>query len=122
MAEHNELGKKGEEMALGYLRKNGYRIRDTNWRFGKNEIDIIADKNNFLVIVEVKTKKSNYFSEPEASVTKKKQGFMIRAANAYIKWNNINLETRFDIIAIIINQDQHEINHIHDAFYPTLYK
>lgn len=122
MAEHNDLGKKGEEMALGYLRKNGYRIRDTNWRFGKNEIDIIADKNNFLVIVEVKTKKSNYFSEPEASVTKKKQGFLIRAANAYIKWNNINLETRFDIIAIIINQDQHKINHIHDAFYPTLYK
>jgi putative endonuclease len=65
MAEHNELGEKGEELARNFLRKKGYKIIERNWRFGKDEIDIIAIDNDYLVIVEVKTRRSNYFAEPE---------------------------------------------------------
>ncbi|MCD4746349.1 MAG: YraN family protein [Bacteroidales bacterium] len=120
MAEHIETGKKGEEIALGFLKKKGYKIIATNWRFGKDEIDIITIDNDCLVIVEVKTRRSNYFGEPEIAVTKKKQKFLIRAANAYIIQKDIDIETRFDIISIIIKTEKYTINHIEDAFYPTL--
>lgn len=120
MAKHNELGKKGEEIARNYLYKKGYKILATNWRYKKDEIDIIAKDGNFLVIVEVKTRSSNYFGEPELAVTKKKQIFLIRAAERYINLNNINTETRFDVISIIITPKKNIIKHIDDAFYPTL--
>jgi putative endonuclease len=109
MAEHNELGEKGEELARNFLRKKGYKIIETNWRFGKD-----------LVIVEVKTRRSNYFCEPEFAVNKKKQSFLIRAAHAYIIRKDIDLETRFDIVSIIITSQKTHINHIDFAFYPTL--
>jgi putative endonuclease len=120
MAEHNELGKKGEEIALQHLIKNQYTILETNWRFGKDEIDIIAKLNEILVIVEVKTRSSNYLIEPELAVTKKKQRFLIRAANAYIDKKDLELETQFDIISIVVFPDRNELQHIDDAFYPTL--
>ena len=120
MADHNELGKKGEELAQNYLRKKDYQIVKTNWRFGKNEIDIIAIDDKTLIIAEVKTRRNRFFGEPEVFVTKTKQRFLIKAANAYIMQNNIDLETRFDIVAIVINQDMTEIHHIKNAFYPTL--
>jgi|AntAceMinimDraft_17_1070374.scaffolds.fasta_scaffold05839_6 putative endonuclease len=120
MSEHNELGKKGEEIAREYLQKKRYKIIANNWRFGKDEIDIIATKNNFLIIVEVKTRRTNYFGEPETAVTQKKQKFLIRATQAYIKQNNVNTETRFDIIAITVVSGKYRINHIKDAFYPTI--
>ena len=120
MAEHIELGEKGEELARKYLREKGYKIIKTNWRFGKDEIDIIAIDNDYLVIVEVKTRTSTYFAEPEFAVNKKKQRFLIRAAHAYIIKNDIDLETRFDIISIVITSQKTHINHIDHAFYPTL--
>jgi putative endonuclease len=80
MAEHNELGKQGEEIAQQHLSDKGYKILQCNWRFGSEEIDIIARKDNILVIVEVKTRQTNFFGEPEESVTKKKQKFLVRAA------------------------------------------
>ncbi len=120
MAEHNELGEKGEELARNFLRKKGYKIIETNWRFGKDEIDIIAIDNDYLVIVEVKTRSSNYFVEPEFAVNKKKQSFLIRAAHAYIIKKDIDLEARFDIVSIIITSQKTHINHIDFAFYPTL--
>jgi len=121
MAEHNELGKKGEELAVAYLRKLGYVIQETNFRAGRNEIDIIARDRDTLVIVEVKSRRSNYFAEPEYAVTLDKQRALIRAANSYIFRKNIQIETRFDIIAIILNNyEEAQINHLKDAFYPTL--
>ena len=72
MAEHNELGKIGEQLAIDYLLKNGYKIRERNYRYLKAEVDIIALKENTLVAVEVKTRTSNYFGNPEDFVTKKK--------------------------------------------------
>lgn len=120
MAEHNELGETGEKVALDFLKKKGYKILETNWRFGKDEIDIIVTDKEYLVIVEVKTRTTNYFGEPESFVNKAKQRFLIRAAQAYIIRHDIDLETRFDIISIIISMNQHEIKHLEDAFYPTL--
>lgn len=120
MSEANELGKKGEEIATQYLLKQGYIILDVNWRAGRNEIDLIAKDKEFLVIIEVKSRSSSMFTEPEEAVTRDKQQALIRAANAYIFRNNINLETRFDIISIIHNQNETRINHLKDAFYPRL--
>ena len=120
MAHHNDLGSKGEELAKNYFCKNNYKIKATNWRFGKNEIDIIATKENTLVIAEVKTRSTRFYGDPEVFVTKTKQRFLIKAAHAYIMQNNIDLDTRFDIIAVVINQNEIKIHHIEDAFYPTL--
>ncbi|NTW32576.1 MAG: endonuclease [Bacteroidetes bacterium] len=121
MAEHNELGKKGEEMAKEYLIQKGYKILETNWRQGSYEIDIIASFKSFLVIAEVKTRCSNAFGEPEEFVNKQKQKFLIKAAGMYISRNNIVEEVRFDIISILTSGNNWKINHIEDAFYPTLY-
>jgi putative endonuclease len=120
VAAHNELGKQGEEIALKYLRGKGYHIRETNWRSGKNEIDIIAQDGKYLVIVEVKSRRSKYAGEPEVAVDRKKQKLLIRAANIYILRKNVRCETRFDIISIIITDEESVIHHIKDAFYPTL--
>jgi putative endonuclease len=121
MAEHNDLGKEGEDIAEKFLRNQQFQILERNWRFGKDEIDIIAQDGNFLVIVEVKTRRTNYFGEPEESVTREKQKFLIRAANAYILKKNIELETRFDIVSVLFSGNNHEVKQIKDAFYPTIY-
>lgn len=120
MAEHNDLGRLGEEIALKHLRDKGFTIRETNWRFGKDEIDIIAEKDKYLVIVEVKTRRSAVFGEPEVFVNTNKQRFLIRATQAYIEKFNIDLEARFDIISIILNNTTKRVHHIEDAFYPVL--
>jgi len=120
MSEHNELGKQGEEIATKYLLKLGYKVLDVNWRAGRNEIDIIAKDKDFLVIIEVKSRGSDTFMEPEEAVTREKQQSLIRAANAYIFRKNIMLETRFDIISIIHNKNETRVNHLKDAFYPRL--
>lgn len=120
MAEHNELGKQGENLAVDFLIKNGFEIIERNWRFIKDEIDIIAETEQYLVFVEVKTRSNIIFGEPDEAVTKKKQKFLIRAANEFIAQNNFTKEARFDIISVILSGQQVKINHIADAFYPTL--
>ncbi len=120
MADFHELGKSGEEIAAGFLKQKGYLVLETNWRKGPLEIDIIARKDDMLVVAEVKTRSTNYFGEPEEFVTRSKQKNLIRAANSYILEKNLDLETRFDIISILIKGGQQKIYHIEDAFYPTL--
>lgn len=120
MAEHNETGKTGEELAVKYLEEKGYEILETNWRFKNLEADIIAQKKNILVIAEVKTRRTNYFGEPEEFVDKKKQKNLVKAANAYIELKGIDIEVRFDIISVLMKGEQVFIHQIEDAFYPTL--
>ena len=120
MAEHNEKGKQGEEIAVKFLKNKGYKILETNWRLGKNEIDIIAMDGKFIVIAEVKTRQSNHFGEPEIAVTREKQKALIRAANAYVRMKKLDFEVRFDIISIILAKNTEQIHHIEDAFYPLL--
>lgn len=121
MAQHNELGKKGEELASQYLQKKSYKILERNWRYEKDEIDIIATDGLFLVIVEVKTRSTDFYGQPEEAVTRQKERFIIRATEEYIIQKDINLEVRYDIISIIIKNGKEAINHIEDAFYPTLF-
>lgn len=116
MAEHNETGKQGELLAVNALKDKGFEILETNWRFKNLEADIIAQKEDCLVIVEVKTRQSNYFGEPETFVNKQKQTNLIKTANAYVQQNKLEVEVRFDIISIIIGKQKHQINHIEDAF------
>jgi len=120
MSEIHETGKKGEELARGFLENLGYKVLETNWRSGKHELDIICMDKGVLVIVEVKTRRSNVFGEPETAVTKDKQKALIRAANSYIFRKQMNCETRFDIVSVLISPKGQEIHHIIDAFYPTL--
>jgi len=120
MAEHNEFGKKGEEIAAEYLQKKGYKILETNWSSGKNEIDIIAREGKYIVVVEVKARHSNFAGEPETAVTRDKQKALFGAANDYVRIMNIDEEVRFDIISILVVKGKEQINHIEDAFYPTL--
>jgi len=120
MAQHNELGKKGEEIATRYLAKNGFKILERNWRYRKGEVDVICSKEEFIVFVEVKTRSTGFFGQPEEAVNKKKQRFLILAADAYVNQKDILLEVRYDIISIIIHQKKQTIRHIQDAFYPTL--
>jgi putative endonuclease len=120
MPNNTQKGNLGEEIALAHLLKHGYTILDKNWRFKHLEIDIIASINNTLVIIEVKLRANDFFGNPEEFVTKSKQKNLLKAADFYIKENNINWETRFDVIAIIENPNKLSVNHIVDAFYPTL--
>ena len=118
MAEHNDFGKLGEELAVDYLTGKGYEILERNWRNIHKEIDIIAKDGKFLVIVEVKTRQTDEYGEPDIAVTRKKQRMLIAAANAYITRNKLDVETRFDIISIILKDSEPVIEHIEDAFLP----
>lgn len=113
-----ELGQHGEQLAVNQLIKDGYSIKDRNYRFGKLEIDIIAVKAQQLCIVEVKTRVTGQIGEPYKAVTRTKQRQLIRAANAYIQSKNIHLDCRFDVFSIIINSYHTKIDHIENAFSP----
>ena len=117
MAEHNELGKFGEELAVEFLQKNGYKILETNWTFQKAEIDIIAQKENILAVVEVKTRSSIEFGLPQDFVKPKKIQLLVKAVNEYVISNDLDVEVRFDIIAIHKEDKNYMIEHITDAFY-----
>ncbi|NEW79514.1 MAG: YraN family protein [Gelidibacter sp.] len=117
MAKHNELGALGEELAVEELEKNGYEIMERNWRYKKAEIDIIARKNDVLAIVEVKTRSSDYFGDPQDFVNSKKIKMLVEAVNEYVVSKDLEVEVRFDIIAIIINENKLTIEHLEDAFY-----
>lgn len=119
MAAHNDLGIQGESLAKQHLINSGYSILEENWRFGKEEIDIIAQIGSELVIVEVKTRTSDFFGEPHLFVSKAKQRHLIRAAAAYIDKHNIDLETRFDVVGVILNKAGHTIDHMESAYQPS---
>ena len=121
MADHNILGKKGEELAKQFLLEKEYKIRHLNWRHKKTEIDIVAETNNLLVVVEVKTRTNDYFENPKDAVTFKKQRNIVDTTEAYIEIFNIDLEVRFDIISITFENGQEKIDHVQDAFQPGLY-
>lgn len=117
MGKHNEFGQEGELLAIDFLIKRGYRIRHRNYRYLKAEIDIIAQKNGILAIVEVKSRSSLFFENIAETVTKKKIKLLISATNQYVKANNLEIEVRFDIITVFKNNGAFELEHIENAFY-----
>ncbi|MCW3160707.1 YraN family protein [Chryseobacterium oryctis] len=117
MATHNDFGKKAEDLAVEFLIKNGYKILIRNYRFQKAEIDIIAEKENQIIIIEVKARSTDVFMLPQEAVTKSKIKLIISAANHYLEEFNKDKEVRFDIISVLPDQKGNlNIEHIEDAF------
>lgn len=116
MADHNDLGEKGEEQARLYLIEKGYKIRETKWHAGSLELDIVAEKDNVLVIVEVKTRSGAFADNPEQYVDNRKIRNIVNAAERYIMRYDWNGDTRFDVIAVVIDGARATIEHIEDAF------
>ena len=117
MAEHNELGKLGEELAVEFLQKEGYEVLEKNWVFQKAEIDIIAQKENILAIIEVKTRSSLDFGLPQDFVKPKKIQQQVKAVNEYVISKDLDFEVRFDIIAVHKEDKSYAIEHLTDAFF-----
>jgi len=117
MANHNELGKKGEQLAVDFLLKNGYEILERNYRFQKAEIDIIAKKKEVLAVIEVKTRSTADFGNPQDFVKPKQIQRLVKAMDEYVTSNDLDVEVRFDIIAIIKENKGFKIEHLEDAFY-----
>ena len=117
MAQHNELGKKGEQLAVDFLLKNNYTIIERNYRFDKAEVDIIAQKAEILAIVEVKTRSTTDFGNPQDFVKPKQIKNLVKAVDEYVNVNDLDVEVRFDIIAIVKQNKGFKIEHLENAFY-----
>ena len=119
MAQHLDLGRKGESLAKTFLEEQGYEILDENWTHRKCEIDLVAFKNGVIIFAEVKTRTGNSFGEPEDFVDARKQKLLVEAADEYIYLMDHQGEVRFDIISILFdNQANYTLKHIEDAFWP----
>lgn len=116
MARHNELGKEGEEMAVAHLLRTGYKIVARNFMYQKAEVDIIARKDNILAVVEVKTRSTPDFGNPQDFLKKKQINQLVKAIDYFVNEHNLNVEVRFDIIAIIKNKAGTRLEHLEDAF------
>lgn len=115
MAAHNEFGRAGEDVAVDFLTEHGYDVLDRNWRSGHKELDIVAEKDGVLVVVEVKTRKTAMYGRPEESVSPLKIRKIVLAADAYVRYNRLDMPVRFDIISIVAGKDG-AVKHIVDAF------
>ena len=123
MAQHNDTGKWGEELAADYLRSNGYEILARDWHQGHRDIDIVAmspDRRE-VVFVEVKTRTSDVVTKPEDAIDIRKIRNIATAANAYVKMMNVVEELRFDVVTIVgASRETAELEHIADAFNPCM--
>tara|TARA_R110002072_G_scaffold90347_3_gene202093 strand:+ start:336 stop:713 length:378 start_codon:yes stop_codon:yes gene_type:complete len=111
------FGKKGEDLAVEFLERAGYLILDRNFRYKRSEIDIICSREGLLIFVEVKSRSSKAFGQPETFVSKSQVQSILQAAEAYMIEDNWQGDIRFDIIAIYKKGEFEEIEHFQDAFY-----
>ena len=118
MAGHLDIGREGEKLAKEFLLEKGYKILEQNWRSGHREIDIIAESNGELVIVEVKVRKHIGTERLEEHIPGSKQQYLIRAAAAYLKWKQLDVGVRFDIVLFSGERGKYKIEHIENAFSP----
>ena len=119
MAEHNDFGVWGEDMAQQYMVEQGYSLLHRDWRCGHRDLDLVMYKDGIVVFVEVKARANDFLVSPEQAVDVKKIRSLSIAANAYVKKFRINADLRLDIVAITGTiSTGYKINHIPDAFYP----
>ncbi|MDO5616244.1 MAG: YraN family protein [Cruoricaptor ignavus] len=117
MAEHNDFGKLAEELAATFLEQKGYKILAKNYRYQKAEIDIIAEYEQKIIIVEVKARGIDALLEPYEAVNQRKIKLIVSAADAFLSQGNYDAEVRFDIISVQRKKDNSlEIQHLEDAF------
>lgn len=120
MAKHNILGQKGEEAACETLLRKGYIIRDRNWRSGKNEIDIVAEKDGRIIVVEVKTR-TGEIDDISQLIPPAKIRYIVNAGKAYLKYFGLSQELQFDIILLHVEKENLSVEHIEDAIMPPMY-
>ncbi|MCJ8166152.1 YraN family protein [Pontibacter sp. E15-1] len=113
---HIRTGQAGENRAAAYLQEQGYTILRQNYRHRRAEVDIIAQKENLLVFVEVKTRGTDRYGYPEEAVDFRKEALLLNAADAYIEESGWQHEARFDIIAVTLTVPA-TVHHIEDAFH-----
>ena len=117
MAEHNDLGRRGEELAAEYLQEHGYCILERDWQnMGRKELDIVATKDDVVVFVEVKTRRVGSPATPFEAVGSRKQHRLCLAADSYLKTHRIECCSRFDVIGIITDGSECRVEHIENAF------
>ena len=117
MAEHNDFGNLAENLAAEFLMKKSYKILVRNFRYQRAEIDIVAEFQNLIVVVEVKARSYNTLIEPQEAVTKKKIKAIVMCSDFFMSENAINKEVRFDIITVLPDEKgKLQINQIEDAF------
>lgn len=116
MALHNELGKKGEQAAVTFLKSKGCKVLKRNWRMHRHEIDIVAEDDEYIIFVEVKTRTSRQWGNPEDFIGKTKIRRIVEAADLYLKLNDIDKPARFDIVSAVWDGKAFELEHIDDAF------
>lgn len=115
--QRKELGKKGEEIALRFLKKRGYRIIERNYVCKMGEMDIIAKEKDTLVFVEVKARTSTTFGPPQLAVNSSKQRQLSKVALNFLKEKQIeDMKARFDVVAILLGPKGEEVELIRDAF------
>ncbi|MBR8537134.1 YraN family protein [Carboxylicivirga sediminis] len=120
MAQHNELGKTGEAIAADYLEEKGFDILERNWQYNHKELDLIGMHDDYLVVIEVKTRTSDGWENPKEAITNSKIRFIVEATEAYINETGIDNEVRFDVVTLIPNGEEWDIEHIEEAFHPGL--
>lgn len=121
MAEHNILGKCGEDIAAEYLEAKGYEVLDRNWRSGHKELDLVARQGDTLVVVEVKTRRNAEYGDAQDAVDDRKIRRIVSAADAYVRLKRIDLDVRFDIVTITGENGTNSIEHIEEAFFPPIW-
>ncbi|NLT02475.1 MAG: YraN family protein [Bacteroidales bacterium] len=119
MAAHNQLGKEGETVAADYLRDKGYTIREINWYSQHKELDIVAEHQDWLVVVEVKTRSGIPFEAPELAVDRRKIQRLVTAAHHYVHLHKLDMPIRFDVMALVYEKGHWQIEHFEDAFLAT---
>lgn len=118
MAVHNDLGKAGEELAAGFLVMHGMSLLHTNWRAGRDEIDLILRHGRILVFVEVKTRSADAFEQPEDAIDPKKRSGLLRAAGKFVEQSGHDGPVRFDVVSVVEWPHGRKIYYMPDAFFP----
>ncbi|MCL2098008.1 MAG: YraN family protein [Bacteroidales bacterium] len=117
-ATKQEIGQRAEQIAVDYLLAQGFTIRATNWRMGHKEIDIVAEKNDRLHIVEVRSLTTSFFQQPYQSIDRVKERHLIATANAYVRYHRLSMEVQLDVVSIVFDGESHSLDYFPNAIYP----
>ena len=120
MAKHNILGREGEDIAAKYLEQKGYAVLDRDWHCGHKDLDLVVIKDNTIVFVEVKTRTGNEWGDPQDFITDRKIRRIVNSADAYLRFNQIDMDVRFDVISIVAEGGEFKVEHIEQAFFPPI--
>ncbi|MEM9077604.1 MAG: YraN family protein [Bacteroidota bacterium] len=117
MGQHNAFGHEGEQIAKDFLIEKGYKILKQNYRYDKAEIDILAQINDILVVVEVKSRTTDFLEDISQSINPSKIKRLVKAADHFVVEHDLDVEVRFDVIIILKKQQDHEVKHLENAFF-----